>query len=583
MPDSGRIRRILLVEDEESDAALVTLHIRRAQALARVEIVRASTLAEALGQLEHGSFDCVILDLGLPDGHGLENVQRIRAASAGVAIVVLTGQDDNQMAVAALRYGAQEYLVKGRYEDGALFRVLRHAVERHGVLVEIDRQRERDIFMAGHDPLTGLFNRQLLAQRAGEVIALCERRGESFALCFLDLDGFKPVNDRYGHAVGDAALKQVAAALLGAARSTDMVARVGGDEFVVLLYPVTGAAEAERAAARLVQRIGEISVVEGYAVSIGASGGLAIYPQHGRSLEQLFLCADHAMYAAKEGGRGILKVSAEGRDRDARGAVEHLVDDANLALLYQPWIDPATGRFGGCEALLRQRLGGDLVPPDGILRTALDAGLLGNLCQWVVRKASQQWKAWHDAGLPVGRLAINVTRAELGRPDLPSLVLGILHGTGMPARFLQIELPEDSFDLLAPEALENIRTLRAYGVQIVMDSFGRSIGGLRHLLNQPVDALKIDRSLVHTLGTASAGEQAMLAAVFAVARSQNLPVTAMGVEDEAQLERCKTLGARYVQGNHLVPPLTAAQLEARLLPAGARPRLELVRGGRPQG
>ncbi|MBV8062293.1 MAG: EAL domain-containing protein [Nevskia sp.] len=577
------LKRILLIEDTDSDAALVTHYLRRLPGGAKPELVWVTTLAEAVARLERDDYDCVLLDLNLPDGNGLENVQRIRAAARNVAIVVLTGNDDGQTALAALRCGAQEYLVKGSYDDGRLPQVIRHAVERHRVLVDLDRQRQRDIFMAGHDPLTGLINRQLLAERAQEIIAQCERRGESFALCFLDLDGFKPINDRLGHAVGDAALKEVAATLSSAGRASDTVARVGGDEFVVLLSPVSGIAEAETAALRLVQRIGSIRVVDGHAVNIGASAGLAMYPNHGLTLDQLFLKADKAMYAAKESGRGSLKVSAEnpaaGRDVAVAGAP--LVDDANLALLFQPWVDQGSGAFGGVEALLRQRLGGDLVPPDGLLRAALEHGLLGDLCQWVVRRASAAWKSWHDAGLPVGRLAINLSRAEISRQDLPGLVLGILDSTGMPARFLQLELPEDAFDALSPEALDNIRTLRAHGVQMLMDNFGRHLAGLRLLLSMPIDGIKIDRSLIHILRAAKPAERALVAGILGVARAQGLAVIATGVEQEAELLECQSLGFRYFQGTRLQPPLASRQLQAVLAPAaaGAR-RLELVRKGK---
>jgi diguanylate cyclase (GGDEF)-like protein len=569
----NRVKRILLIEDTDSDAALVALHLRRLPS--RPELVRVATLAEGLAQLEHGMFDCILLDLGLPDGVGLENVQRVRAAASDVAIVVLTGNDDSRTALAALRCGAQEYLVKGGYEVDILVRVIRHAVERHGVLVDLDRQRQRDSFMAGHDPLTGLINRQLLAERAQEIIAQCERRHESFALCFLDLDGFKPVNDRLGHAVGDGALKEVAATLGAAARSGDTVARVGGDEFVVLLFPVSGIAEAEAAALRLVQRIGAIRVVDGHAVSLGASAGLALYPNHGLALEQLFLKADKAMYAAKESGRGGVKISADSFDPGHAHAGAPTMDDANLALLFQPWVDQNTGAFGGVEALLRQRLGGELVPPDGLLRAALEFGLLGDLCQWVVRHASAAWKGWYDAGLPVGRLAINLSRAEIGRHDLPALVLGILASTGMSPRFLQLELAEDVFDNLAPEALENIRALRAHGVQVVMDSFGRRVAGLRHLLAMPIDGVKIDRSLLHSLRSPRRADRALLSGILAVAAAQGLSVIAAGIEQDAEFHESQALGFRHFQGARFHPPLLPRQLEAVLSP-GTR-RLELIR------
>lgn len=577
MTQSFAIRRILLVEDEETDAALVTLHLRRLPAAQRPEVVRASTLGEALRHLETGAFDCVLLDLGLPDGQGLENVQRIRAAAADAAIVVLTGNDDSKMASAALRCGAQEYLIKGNFNDETLLRVLNHAIERHGVMVELDRQRQRHSFMAGHDALTGLINRQMLAERAQDIIAQCERRRESFALCFLDLDGFKPVNDRYGHAVGDAVLKEVGSVLTAAARASDSVARIGGDEFVVLLFPVSGIEEAERAALRLVQRVNAIQMVDGYAVSIGASAGLAQYPNHGLGLDELVLKADKAMYSAKQSGRGSLKISVEAAQGPGVSAGA-AINDANLALLYQPWFDQA-GAFGGVEALLRQRVGAELIAPDAMLRSALEFGLMGDVCQWVLHGACASWKSWHDSGRPVGRLAINASRAEICRPDFPTLILNILGGARVLPQHLRIELTEDVFASLSSEVLENIRMLRAHGVRVFMDSFGKTTAALKPLLQMPIDGIKLDRSLIHGLHTAQGPHRAMVAGIIGVASAQGLEVVATGIEQEAELQECRALGCRQFQGQLLSPPLTAGQLEESPLLPLARRRLELVKAG----
>lgn len=571
--------RILLVEDCESDAVLAARYLRRMEAAQAPEVVRVDTLAGAIEKLQAEPYDAVLLDMGLPDGQGLENVQRIRAAARDVAIIVLTGQDDGPLAIAALRSGAQEYLVKGSYENEALPRALRHALERHNLMVEMDRQRERNSFLAGHDPLTGLINRQQLAERAQEMLALAERRGECFALCFLDLDGFKPVNDSLGHTVGDAVLQEVAKALTAAARGSDKVARLGGDEFVVLLSPVAGIAEAERAAQRLVQKVNAIRMVLGHAISIGVSAGLAVYPNHGASLDQLFLKADKAMYAAKSGGRGSLRVYVDPPGASASGG-SPMVDDASLALLYQPWIDQPSGTFGGVEALLRQRLGGDLAAPDDVLRTALEFGLLGELYQWVLRGACSQWRKWRSAGMPVGRLAINVSRAEMCRPDFVSTTLAILDSCSMPPQQLQLEMPEDAFDAMAPEALENVRNLRAHGVRMVMDSFGRKAAALRYLATMPVDGIKLDRSLVQGLRSGKAADRALVAAIIAVAGAHQLDLILAGVEEKTEFEGGLALGCRYFQGNLLSPPLTGGQLTDLFGGRAPQRRLEMIRGGK---
>ncbi|MDE0855581.1 MAG: EAL domain-containing protein [Nevskia sp.] len=582
MSENKLLRRVLLVEDCEQDAVLAMHHLRRIGVTPRIEVVHAGTMAQALELLGREPYDCVLLDLGLPDGDGLDNVQSIRAAARDAAIIVLTGYDDSHTAIAALRCGAQEYLVKGNYENDTLPRVLQHAVERHNLLVELDRQRQRDSFRAAHDPLTGLINRQLLAERAQEMLAQCERRRESFALCFLDLDGFKPVNDSLGHSVGDSVLKEVAGALTAEARSGDTVARIGGDEFVVLLSSISGVAEGERAAQRLVQRVNAIRTVHGHAVNIGVSAGLAIYPNHGSTLEQLFLNADKAMYLAKASGRGSLKVYMD--PADAPGAAVRsrplAVNDANLALLYQPWTDQRSGAFGGVEALLRQRLGGDLVSPENVLRSALDRGLLGELCQWVMRGACQQWRRWQDAGLPIGRLAVNASKAELCRPDFTASTLAILEECGVPQRQLQLEVPEEAFEPGAAEVLDHIRILRAHGVRVVIDGFGRSTAALKHLSIMPIDGVKLDRGMVQALRSPKPGERALPMAIVNVAGANALELIATGIEEQEEFEECLRLGCRFYQGNLLSPPLTGAQLTDSFSQRSPRQRFELIRGGR---
>ncbi len=582
MESENLIRRILLVEDTAQDALIITHHLRKLPLAQRPDIVHVTSLSDAEAELRRSNYDCLLLDLGLPDGRGLDNVRRIRASCVDVAIVVMTGLDDDKLALEALRCGAQEYLVKGKYEGGVLLRALNHAVERHRMVLEIDRQRQRNDFNAGHDMLTGLVNRQLFADRAQEALAQAERRGERLALCFLDLDGFKPVNDALGHAVGDALLKEVARVLTDSVRESDTVARVGGDEFVVLLFPVVGQGEAEAAAQRFVDRINAITSVGGQPVKVGVSGGLSIYPEDGLSLDKLLVRADAAMFAAKRGGRGQLRLDAGPSPSDAHCNAQTpggVPDETNGALLFQPWWSHETGKCAGVEVLLRQRLGGDLVSPDGMLRSSEELGMLVDLYQWVMNSACQQWVRWRQAGIRPGCLAVHASQPELSRPDFASRTLALLECHDISPSEFRLEVAEGAFDAASLDLLESLRTLRAYGVKIIVDHFGRDIGAIKRLIKMPVDGLKLDRTVVWDLRSGRKPAQVMAEAIVAVAESCGLEVIASGIEEQSDLAQCAALGCKLVQGYLLGPPMGPDRLAGLVYARGAKQPLRLVRDG----
>lgn len=294
-----RVLKVLVVEDSVADARLLREALQEARA--PVELNFVSTLAEAELAVGPGGYDCVLLDLGLPDANGVDNVQRIRSANRAQTVVIMTGLDSEEAALGTLQRGAQDYLVKGRYDGVFILRVIRRAIERNRVLNEVDQLREYQYYIATHDTLTGLPNRKLFEDRAQTALAQAQRESGWFAVGYVDLDGFKPVNDTYGHAVGDAVLRTVAQVLSESVRATDTVARIGGDEFLLLLTPLKGHTESdiEATTRRLLDRIRGVNQVEGRDIRISASLGLAFYPRHGRTLESLLICADQAMYSNK--------------------------------------------------------------------------------------------------------------------------------------------------------------------------------------------------------------------------------------------------------------------------------------------
>lgn len=310
--------RLLLVEDSVRDAHLLQAQVEDLTGGQAVDLNHAQSLADAikmLGELH----DCVLLDMNLPDCAELEGVDLIRRIAPSVPIVVLTGLEDEQLAQRALRHGAQEYLVKGHHDGDALVRRVQHAITRHRLMVDLEQQRQRDYHRASHDPLTGLPNRPLFLDRLNTALAQAQRHHSMVVVGFLDLDGFKAVNDRYGHALGDALLCRVAEVLSDRLRAGDTVARLGGDEFVLLLTQPHNAQEAGLAASRILSALAAIHEVDGQPVTIGGSLGLALFPGHAGDTspesvqrpETLLLQADHAMYRAKAAGKGQWRLHGE--------------------------------------------------------------------------------------------------------------------------------------------------------------------------------------------------------------------------------------------------------------------------------
>jgi diguanylate cyclase (GGDEF)-like protein len=301
--------KILVVEDSAADLRLLSEALKAAgDAQPEVSVVR--TLADAEAAVRAGPFDCVLLDLGLPDGVGVENVQRVRAARRGQTVVVISGSEGEEIAMQTLRHGAQDYLYKGRYTGEVVMRVMRRAMERNEQLLAMDRQREEQFQLATRDELTGLPNRRSLEQLAQNMVAQSARRNWRFALAFMDLDGFKAVNDTHGHACGDQLLREVAGALTRSVRDIDAVARLGGDEFLVLLAPPFDADQALAVVRRVQDAIASLQRIGDHAIKVGASFGIAFYPDHATSLDGLIAGADQAMYRAKHGTPGRVALYA---------------------------------------------------------------------------------------------------------------------------------------------------------------------------------------------------------------------------------------------------------------------------------
>ena len=421
-------------------------------------------------------------------------------------------------------------------------------------------------FLAYYDALTELPNRTLLQDRLAKALAGARRRKEKVALLFLDLDGFKNINDSLGHSVGDLLLQDVAERLKRWAREHDTVARVGGDEFLIVLSGVRDISDAAVAAQRLMDVMTAEFVVRGRSLSISCSVGISIFPEHGADGETLIKNADAAMYSAKDHGRNNIKCFTT--DMNAQ-VVERLtlesglrlaLDKKQLFLVYQPQMDIASGRIIGLEALLRwQQPDLGLVPPDKFIRIAENSGLIAPIGEWVLRTACLQARKWQDEGLPAVPVAVNVSAVQFRQEGFCELVKRVLHETRLAPQYLQLELTESLLLANADVMLSVVRELKAMGLTLAIDDFGTGYSSFSYLRQFRVSKLKIDSSFIRDV-VEKPDDAAITTAIISMAKSLNLKVIAEGVENETQMSFLRAHHCDEIQGYYFSKPLSTHEV-----------------------
>ena len=418
---------------------------------------------------------------------------------------------------------------------------------------------------AQYDSLTGLPNRLLLNDRLGQAIALAHRHSGQVVVMFLDLDGFKHINDSLGHSTGDKLLQSIAKRLAESIRAPDTVSRQGGDEFIVLLQEIVHLKDAVTVARRVLAALAEAHSIGHQVLHVTASIGVSLYPDDGLDAETLIKNADTAMYQAKESGRGSYKffrramnvrvVERQSIEEDLRGAL----DREEFTLHYQPKINLKTGAITGAEALIRWRSSTrGSIPPVRFIPVAEDSGLILPIGAWVLREACAQERAWVDAGLPVPAVAVNVSAVQFQDEKFLEGLFAILGETGLDPSNLELEVTERVLMKHTKCAASILQILRNRGIRVSVDDFGTGYSSLSYLQQFPLDALKIDRSFVCGINT-NPGETTIVNAIINIGRSLNLRVIAEGVETAADLAFLKAHHCDEAQGFYFSRPVPAAQ------------------------
>ncbi|GGO35625.1 putative bifunctional diguanylate cyclase/phosphodiesterase [Deinococcus humi] len=424
--------------------------------------------------------------------------------------------------------------------------------------------------LALHDALTELPNRRALMMQLHDAVRCAQVAGSRLAVLFIDLDGFKRINDTLGHAAGDTTLKEIAGRLRSHVPPEAHVARLSGDEFAVVLPDLPDTEAPVRVGRRLLAALDEPFILDGTSVNVGASIGVGIWPDHASDSEELLGSADAAMYHVKAHGKHDVQLFSPDLDAHRRArqglecALRGALDRNEVSLRYQPLCDLA-GKVVGAEALMRwKHLELGEVSPERFIPVAEDLGLIVPFGEWVLREACRQAAEWRLQGLTL-RIAVNVSPAQLACADFPDQVWAALARAQLPAEALELEITERLVVQDGAQTAGVLETLGRQGVRIVIDDFGVGHSALAYLLRLPITGLKIDRSFVQQLqgrGNSEQGTERVVQAVTSLAHSLGLSVVAEGIETVSQRQRVHDLGCDYLQGYLLAPPLTPSDFES---------------------
>jgi len=558
-------RKVLLVEDNSDDADFLRMSLRKYSD--SVDITHKSLIADAVAVLEDERFDVVLLDLNLPDGRGAECVQKIHRADELVPIVVLSGHDDEDFAVEILNQGVQDYLVKWEGDGRIILRAIRYAIERK-------RAENKVNYLARLDWLTCIPNEQYLRDELLHATTRALRGRRTLALLLLDLDRFDSVIETLGRNLADELLRAIVQRLTETIRAGDLLARIGGQRFAVLIEDVEGPREIEAIVRSVGASFQKAFDVGGRQASITASVGISLYPHDSTDSEALLANAESALREAQVQGASTFKFFSTSIHEEvlAHRRLEHDLQAAiglgQLELHYQPQVRLADDRIEAVEALLRWnhpqrgRLG-----PEQFIGVAEKCGLIVPLGRWVIEEVCRQLARWKAAGVLLPRVAINISTAQLRQPGFPDEVGNLLQSHAVDPALIELELSERTLMDDSAGVQELLYALKDFGVRLAIDGFGAGTSRLSHLQRFPLDVLKLDPSLVKGVDT-DIEAQIMCGIALTIAHRLSLEAVAMGVESEKQEVFLARQDCLYGQGDHLGAPVEADRMAALMAERG---------------
>jgi diguanylate cyclase len=609
-------RRILIIDDN----AAIHLDFRKVlgaqaehSAQAALDVLEANLFGETVAATARPNFDIdsayqgqegvamvqqaladgrpyamAFVDMRMPPGwDGLKTIEHLWETDPDVQVVICSAHTDYDWTEVVERLGHSDKLLvlrkpaepievlqcatalSRKWENDRLVRDqmlrLEEVITTRTRGLEAANQQLRHL--ATHDALTGLPNRALLDDRLQQAIAHADRDMRSFALLVCDLDRFKLINDSLGHRAGDELLQEVASRLNGVVRAADTVARIGGDEFVLIGTSLADAEDAAGLAARVIDALQAPVRIAAIDIHTSPSIGIAMYPDDGATIQALLAHADAAMYSAKQHGRGNFRRYEPGMHAGTEDRVQlesdlhNAVTQNQFELYYQPKVDTRTGAVRSAEALIRwAHPTRGIVSPADFIPLAEECGLIGPIGAWVIREACRQARAWQDDGVPPLRVSVNLSASQFRDSGLVESIRRALDDAGLAPRYLEVELTESAVMSDPEQSIAILEHLSAMGVLVSVDDFGTGYSSMSYLRRFPIDKLKIDRVFIDEI-VSRPEDASIVRAIVSLAHSLRLKVVAEGVETPAQLEFLKTAGCDEYQGYHFSRPLPAADFE----------------------
>jgi len=549
--------RVLLLEDNEGDSRLQKELLNIAYP-GKYEIIVVVTLKDGLVSLKNEKFDVVLADLNLPDSDGVNTVTNIQNQNESIPIVILSGENSEELALRTVKMGVQDYLIKGQGDGYLISRALDYAIERK-------RNEQKLTYLASYDSLTGLANRTLFQERLDSALYRANINKSLVILLLIDLDRFKTINDTLGHDVGDKLLVNVANRLKDCTRHGDMIARLGGDEFIVLLEDTRNAEDAEMMAKKFLDLMRKPFFLSLQEIYISPSIGVSIYPLDDLQAGQLLKYADSAMYRAKELGRNRhcfytadmnLRLQSKLKmEVELRRATER----QDFILHYQPKFDITTQALIGAEALIRwDHAEKGMISPNEFIPLAEECGLISVITDWVIQEACKQNHLWQQEGYQPIRMAINLSPQQFNQENIVSRILNQINDSNLAPKYVELEITEGALMKDAIKSNEILKELKNEDIHISIDDFGTGYSSLSYLKKFHLDTLKIDQSFVRDIFD-DLDNAAIVSAIIALAKTLRLNVIAEGVETEAQLSFLAAKGCNNAQGYLLGRPVPAQE------------------------
>jgi diguanylate cyclase (GGDEF)-like protein len=543
--------RVLLIARDEGAAEALRATLRAARCTV-FEVLWIPRLVQALDHPDAKAAQLVLLDLA--SGPGIDQLTQVRLRLPNLPVIAIGDSQDEAFAMRALASGARAYLHRGEVNPRLLATTLANALDNHRTIRELGSTRERARYLASHDQLTGLANRTLFHEELDRALEVARRSRQKAAVLYIDLDGFKAINDTLGHAVGDGLLRGIARQITRCLREGDVAARLGGDEFAVLLPALDDERDAIVFAEKLLAALERPIPLRSRALLTTASIGVALFPKDGLEAEDLLRKADTAMYTTKESGRNGYACYSQAMNASVlrRAALESGLREAGergeFVLCYQPQFDVRRERIVGAEALLRwqhPQLGA--LAPAEFMPVAEESGAIFSVGEWVLREACRQAARWRVEDHRELLVSVNVSPQQFRDAALAELVRDTLSDTGLPADRLELEITEGCLLEDIDVTLRTLIQLKQLGVRISIDDFGTGYSALSYLKRLPIDALKIDQSFVRALATDPA-DVAITKTIVRLAQGLRKSTVAEGVETIEQLLMLASFGCHRLQG-----------------------------------